>query len=426
MDLGMTMPALSIAIAGAGPAGLAAALFLHRDGHRVTVFERFANPQPIGSGLMLQPTGLAVLAELGLADRVLARGRRIDRMFGRVLPSRRIVLDLHYRALGPDAFGLAVHRATLFEPLFEAVQRSSIAIETGRTVVATEQVAGGRRRLTFENGEAAGPFDLVTDALGMRSPLAQVYGGGARRDLAYGALWATLPWPQGWFDEHALEQRYERASLMIGVLPIGRRREAGPDETAFFWSLKPAEYDAWRAAGLSAWKDRARKLWPETGVLLDRITSVDQLTLARYAHHTATRPVAEGLAAIGDSARATSPQLGQGANMALLDACALALALRTSSDLPDALANYVVLRRWHTWFYQALSAMFTPFYQSDSRVLPALRDWFVAPATQLPLVRGFTAATVAGTIFDPRRRLALGAPFRAPERTLAATIRPTS
>ena len=74
----------SIAIAGAGPAGLAAALLLHRDGHRVTVFERFVTPQPVGSGLMIQPTGLAVLGALGLADTVLARGRRIDRMFGRV------------------------------------------------------------------------------------------------------------------------------------------------------------------------------------------------------------------------------------------------------------------------------------------------------------------------------------------------------
>ena len=395
----------SIAIAGAGPAGLAAALLLHRDGHRVTVFERFATPQPIGSGLMLQPTGLAVLGALGLADTILARGRRIDRMFGRVLPSRRTVLDLHYRSLAPDAFGLAVHRATLFEPLFDEVKRSGIAIDTDRTVIATAGVGGGDRRLVFKGWNDAGPFDLIVDALGMRSPL-----GPAVSELAYGALWTTLPWPKGRFDEHALEQRYERASVMIGVLPIGRRGESGPDETAFFWSLKPADYGAWRAGGLDAWKDRVRKLWPETDVLLDRIEDADQMTLARYTHHTLSRPFRRRFVCIGDSAHATSPQLGQGGNMALLDAYALALALRTSGDIADALEKYAALRRWHIRFYQTLSAMFTPFYQSDSHVLPVLRDWIVAPATRLPVVRGFTAAMVAGTIFDPRRTLGIGAP----------------
>ena len=96
--------------------------------------------------------------------------------------------------------------------------------------------------------------------------------------------------------------------------------------------------------------------------------------------------------------------------MALLDAYALALALRSSDDIADALAGYAALRRRHVRFYQALSAMFTPFYQSDSRVLPVLRDWIVAPATRLPVVRGFTAAMVAGTIFDPRQTLRIGAP----------------
>jgi 2-polyprenyl-6-methoxyphenol hydroxylase-like FAD-dependent oxidoreductase len=312
------------------------------------------------------------------------------------------VLDLSYRSLEPGAFGLAVHRAALFEPLFEAVQRNAIAVETGRTVTGFE-----RGHLTFESGASAGPFDLVVDALGMRSALAHEYGGGARHDLAYGALWTTLRWPNGHFDEHTLEQRYRNASVMIGVLPIGRRGETGPDEAAFFWSLKPAHYETWRRDGLDAWKDRALALWPETGVLLDQIGSADQMTLARYSHHTVTRPFAAGLVAIGDSAHAASPQLGQGANMALLDACALALALRQSSDLPAALASYARLRRWHIRFYQALSAAFTPFYQSDSRVLPPLRDWIVAPATRLPLVRGFTAAMVAGTIFDPRRKLKL-------------------
>ncbi|WP_342234966.1 FAD-dependent oxidoreductase [Inquilinus sp. OTU3971] len=53
---------LSIAVCGCGPAGLAAACFLHDAGHRVRLLERVPEPRPIGAGLMLQPAGLAALA----------------------------------------------------------------------------------------------------------------------------------------------------------------------------------------------------------------------------------------------------------------------------------------------------------------------------------------------------------------------------
>lgn len=400
------MRTYDIAIAGAGPAGLSAALFLHRDGHRVTIFERFNEPHPIGSGLMLQPTGLAVLDALGLAADVLALGQRIDRLFGRVMPSGRVILDVRYRHLNPKFFALSVHRAALFDPLYRAVRQAGIAIEANNTVIGAEFAAERRPALVLERGRKAGPFDLVIDALGVRSPLLPRTGK-PRRDLSYGALWAALPWPRDGFDARALEQRYRDASTMAGVLPIGRRALGGPVETAFFWSIKPQHYPAWRTAGLDAWKADVLQVWPETRGLLDCITDPEQLTLARYAHHTRRSPVMGRIAAIGDAAHAASPQLGQGANMAMLDSCALRAALRKSSDLDTALTHYAALRRWHVRFYQALSALFTPFYQSDSRLLPSLRDWFVAPATRLPLVRGYVAAMVAGTILDPRVRLGL-------------------
>jgi salicylate hydroxylase len=66
---------LRIAICGCGPAGLAAALLLHRGGHHVVILERFERAKPLGSGLIVQPTGLVVLHELGL-DRPSRRAHR--------------------------------------------------------------------------------------------------------------------------------------------------------------------------------------------------------------------------------------------------------------------------------------------------------------------------------------------------------------
>lgn len=399
----------SIAVAGAGPAGLAAALSLDRSGHRVTLVERFLEPRPIGSGLMLQPTGMAVLRQLGLGGQIESLGRRIDRLLGRVTPSERITLDVRYCHSSSDHSGLAVHRAALFETLFGAVRSSSVKMETACNVAGVEHTTGDAVVLRLSNGTRMGPFDFVVDALGAWSPLAPMYRGSIRRELPYGALWTSLPWPEGHFTENALEQRYAGSSVMVGVLPIGRRFAVDGPQTAFFWSIRPRDYEAWRSAGLVAWKDRVRRLWPATEPLLDAIADPDQMTLARYSHHTLATPRAGRVVAVGDSAHAASPQLGQGANMALLDARALTAALGATADIDQALDRYASLRRWHVRYYQALSAIFTPFYQSDSKVLPVLRDWLVAPATRLPLVRNFVARNVAGVIGDPRRRLGLGA-----------------
>ncbi|MDR3469109.1 MAG: FAD-dependent monooxygenase [Xanthobacteraceae bacterium] len=182
----------TVAVAGCGLAGLAAALLLHRDGHRVTLFERFATPRPLGSGLMIQRTGLAVLRSMGLDHDLLNAGARINRLIGKDAGSGRTVLDVRYAALGSaDAFGIGIHRAALFELLHRAVIAAGIAIENGRSVTGAPLERDGQRRLTFADGPAAGPFDLVVDTLGIGSPLVP-----AGRALAYGALWASFDWPQ--------------------------------------------------------------------------------------------------------------------------------------------------------------------------------------------------------------------------------------
>lgn len=397
------MRPLEVAIAGCGIAGLAAALLLHRDGHRVTLFERFETPRPLGSGLIVQPTGLAVLRALALEATVLARGARIDRLVGEAAHSGRTVLDVRYTALRSDAFGIGIHRATLFHILHKAVAAEGIVIETGREVAASE-VENGERRLRFADGNTAGPFALVVDTLGSRSTLA----GEPGRALAYGALWASLDWPGAGFDPAALQQRYVRASVMAGVLPIGTPPNAGRPQCAFFWSLRADRLADWRAADVASWKEEIAALWPETAPLLAQIDSHDRLTFAHYAHRTLRHPVAERLIHIGDAWHATSPQLGQGANMALLDAQALALGLREADNVDDALARAVAMRRRHVRLYQAMSAMFTPVYQSDGRVLPWLRDWLVGPMSKLWPATTLQAAMVSGLVGDPLKRLELG------------------
>jgi 2-polyprenyl-6-methoxyphenol hydroxylase-like FAD-dependent oxidoreductase len=385
-----------IAIVGAGPSGLAAALMLARQGRDVVVFERFEQAGPVGAGFMLQPTGLAVLDALGLTPAVEALAQPIDHIFGREARRGRIVLDVRYDDLHRPRLALGVHRAALFDVLHRACLDAGIRFETGREMVAAD---GGR--LTDAGGQSTPAFDLVIDASGARSRIAAGLGA-APRPLVWGALWGTVPWPGEPFDSRALQQVYRGASKMVGVLPVGAR-PGSPDRLAtFFWSLPTEDHNAWREAGLDAWKAEVRSLWPETAGLLETLTDPDQLTLARYGHHTLARPVADRLAVIGDAAHSTSPQLGQGVNMGLLDAWSLTEALASHSDLSDALSAYAAARRWHVRLYQALSLGFTPFYQADGRVLPWIRDHILGKVSRLPLSPRLLAATVSGLLLDPR------------------------
>lgn len=382
------MKPAEIAIIGAGMGGLAAASLLARDGHRVTLVERFAEPRPVGSGLVVQPVGLAVLEALDLRTMAEGMGAPLSRMLGHA--GRRAVLDVRYPAGAP---GLAMHRASLFHVLWAGMQASGVRLVSGATVTGVPLCPEGRRVET-----AAGPvgtFDLVVDASGAGSLLSPL----KARALSYGAIWGHVPWPETALPRDELRQRYRRADRMAGILPIGHLPGDAQPRAAVFWSLPRAALAAWPQADFAAWKAEAAAFWPEMAPFLAPLTETAQMTPALYGHGTLRRPCAPALAFIGDAAHRASPQLGQGANMALLDAYALALALR--GPLEDALAEYARLRRWHVRLYQLMSAAFTPAYQSGSRLLPPLRDYLLAPLSQVWPMPGLLTRLVAGDLIPP-------------------------
>ncbi|MGQ0532275.1 MAG: FAD-dependent oxidoreductase [Caulobacteraceae bacterium] len=427
------MKRLDIAIAGCGVAGLSCAALLRCLGANVVIFDKLETPQPLGSGIILQPVGLRVLDEIGAGDAIRALGAPIARLFGRAAPKQNVVLDVRYAARGRKAAcGLGVHRGALFQVLHDAALAAGAQIQSGREIVAAQE-----GRLVFAHGGESAKFDLVIDALGMRSPLS----GAPPKPLAFGALWASLDWPkQSAFDAAALEQRYRAARKMVGVMPIGRLNGDTRQQAAFFWSLKHEDRAAWLNTPLDAWKDEVRALWPETEPLLAQIGTHDDMVFAAYAHRTLRAPVSRHCVHVGDSWHCASPQLGQGANMALLDALALARALQAQSNRDTALGEYARMRLSHIWLYQLASWMFTPAYQSDSAAFAWVRDWIMAPVSRLPPAPAVLAALVAGEIGAPisaigSRQSAVGsrervagrqAPARlihAPTHRLAKTLR---
>jgi 2-polyprenyl-6-methoxyphenol hydroxylase-like FAD-dependent oxidoreductase len=244
---------------------------------------------------------------------------------------------------------------------------------------------------------------LGVDALGVRSCIARPQ---PPAPLPFGALWANLDWPaDAGFDPHTLEQRYRASRNMAGVLPIGRQRTGAPALACYFWSLRHDAFAAWKASGLEAWKHEALALWPQTAPLLAQLDRPDQLIFASYSHAALRSPAGAKLAHVGDSWHCASPQLGQGANMALLDALALARAIDAHRDVDTALCAYAAARDGHIGLYQLASWMFTPAYQSDSDVLAFVRDWIAAPLSRIWPAPAVLAGLVSGAIGAPLKAI---------------------
>jgi 2-polyprenyl-6-methoxyphenol hydroxylase-like FAD-dependent oxidoreductase len=405
------MPGKRIAIVGYGSAGQACAVLLSRDGHRVEVFERVPSPGPVGAGFLLQPTGLQALWRMGLLDAALAHGALVGRLFGDV-PCGRAVMDMRYATLDPRLAGVGMQRGALFSLLAGAWDgHADVHADT-----AIEALEGDGRVLVDQRGVRHGPFDLVVLADGAASTLrAAVATPALDRPYPWGALWCLVPCA-GWPHLAELRQRYVAARKMIGLLPVGTRPGDDTPMLSFFWSLPVSAFERWPAGGFAAWRDEVATLWPDAAPLLAAIDGPARLARARY-RDTVMRDWHRGrVVLVGDAAHAMSPQLGQGVNMALLDALALADALRAADDLADALARYQRERRRHLGIYHAWSRWLTPMFQSERDTVARLRDVALLPAGRMPLGRTHMLRVLSGTqrglfgrlALDPRFIQALG------------------
>jgi len=387
-----------VGIVGYGVAGATSAYLLAKAGHEVTIFERSPKVGPVGAGVLLQPSGQLVLSRLGLLDEVIARAEPIEELHA-LTDRGRTLIRLPYAEVEPGMRAYGVHRGDLFEALHRAVGRGSTVERLG-CEITTYRETPNAVFVIDSNGQEFGPFDFVLAADGSRSNL-RIASGLSRwsHEYAHGAMWAI---GRSSAVSGKLHQVVRGTKSLLGLLPMGDGR------CSLFWSLRRDAKDAVREAGFDTWRREVVTLCPLAEELLSGLRGWDDVAYTRYQHVWMKRWHTNRVLFLGDAAHAMSPHLGQGINLALIDAFSFATELAGADTFEQAIGRHTSGRRAHIRFYGSLTLALTPFFQSNGWVKGVGRDVALPILTHLPIIRGQMILAMSGLkrgFFRGRMRL---------------------
>jgi 2-polyprenyl-6-methoxyphenol hydroxylase-like FAD-dependent oxidoreductase len=335
---------MTIAIAGGGIAGLAAAIAVARSGHSVTVFEQAGTFAEVGAGVQIGPNGVRALQWLGAWQALepsAVEPRRIvvtDALSGRVL--NEIVLG---RGFG-ERYGApycVAHRGDLLAALLgTARSRGGIEIKPGIAVKAVD-VNHERPVVHLEPGGAF-EADALIGADGLHSTVRARLLGPASPDYAGHVLYRAL------VPVEALPTDTPGDCVALWLYPGGHVVHY-PVSGARRMNIvvageSPLVVDGWGAPADAA--DVIACLPEAVPLLADVLHAPQQWRQWAAADRPSTRRWGEGaVTLIGDAAHPMLPYMAQGAVMALEDAVVLGHCIAAERPIASALRAYERLRR---------------------------------------------------------------------------------
>ena len=344
-------PARHVIIAGAGVAGLTAALTLAKIGLRVTVLEQAAELEETGAGIQIGPNAAHVLIALGLRERLEQTAMRPEAIRVMAGGSGREIVRIPLGDTVERRYGApywTIHRADLQSALVhaaEANQDISIRLATrvedfAAHVNGVTVHARSNQRVVEDKAFALIGADGVWSTLRGR-----VQARRAPKFRQRTAWRAVIPAEQApaeyrqplvhlWLGPDAHLVHYPvKAGRLINIVGI-----VNDDWNETGWSAAGDSAEILRRFARFAWSEKARKLIG----LPDR--------WLKWALYDRAEPSGRGsgpVTLIGDAAHPMLPFLAQGAGMAIEDAAVLADMLAQYGDDPaDALRAYEGAR-WH-------------------------------------------------------------------------------
>jgi len=333
-----------ISIIGAGPGGLTCARILQKQGLAVTVYDRDAGPEARdqGGSLDLRPEdGQLALREAGLLVEFFALARPEGQEMRKIDPDGNLLE--HHVPEKDELDRPEIDRTQLRDLLLTSLDPETV--QWGRTLDKVGGPSDGPRQLIFRDGSTV-ETDLVIGADGASSRVRP-----AVSDAS--PLYSGITFLEAWFQD--VENRHpdiaELTGLGLAAAADGQRalfaqRNGGNSIRVYIIQSVPVDWIARNGLKMddtrsirdhlleqyAEWSPRMRRMITDNdGAYVDR--PIFTLPADHTWEHSPT------VTLLGDAAH-LMPPVGVGVNLAMLDACELALALAGSATVDDAIRSY--------------------------------------------------------------------------------------
>jgi anthraniloyl-CoA monooxygenase len=330
---------VTVALVGAGPAGLYLAILLKRDdpGHQVTVYERNRIEDTFGFGVVFSDE---TLENVGEAD------PETNQAMANAA-ARWEDIEIHYRGTVMRSTGhrfAGVERKTLLELLARRARSLGVEVQWQREI----------RDLSDCGLPTA---DLIVAADGAASPV---------RDRMADQFEPHLDWRRNRFVWLGSTRPFPAFTFYFKPSPVGLWRthayQYAPGRSTF---IVEAREETWKASSLDENDEPATVAYLEhlfKDELQGHALLPNRSIWRRFPTVRNARWHSGNVVLLGDAAHTAHFSVGSGTKLAMEDAIALAAALKVEPSIPEALAGYEAGRR--------------PQVESLQRAAQASLEWF--------------------------------------------------